>query len=128
MYNSQWYQNLIKPPFSPPDSIFAPVWTILYSILFAALILYIIKPMPNKKSGYILFAVQLGLNLLWSPVFFAAQNIPLAAAIIILLDIFVLLTVLKFYSVSKPAGILIIPYFLWCLFASYLNIMYFMLN
>lgn len=128
MYNSLWYNSLTKPFLSPPNWIFAPVWFILYFTILISLILYIIKPAENKGLGYFYFAMQLILNFLWSPVFFAAQNIAFALVIVVLLDIFILLTILKFYSVSRVSGLILIPYFLWSLFATYLNLAYLLLN
>ena len=128
MYNSSWYYSLIKPPFSPPDGIFPPVWAILYLTIFIALILFIKSPVRNKKWGVIFFLLQMGLNLIWSPIFFGLRNIPLAFFIIVLLDTFVFLTIKSFYSASKPAGLFLVPYFIWILFATYLNFGYFILN
>ncbi len=128
MYDSTWYNNLIQPPFAPPNWLFAPVWGVLYSMIAVALIIYINKQEYGKKSGYVFFTIQLILNLLWSPVFFGMQNMGLALIIVILMDIFVLLTIIKFYSVLKLTGILLIPYFVWILFATYLNAGYLFLN
>ena len=128
MYNSNWYNNLTQPPFSPPDAIFAPVWGVLYIMIFISLILYYRAKSFNKQSGYIYFTIQLLLNFAWSPVFFGMQNMHLALLIIILLDLFVALTIKTFYSVSKPAGFFLIPYFIWILFATYLNLGYLYLN
>ena len=128
MFKSVWYYNLQKPLFAPPNWIFPPVWSILYFTMFMALLLYIAKPAQNKKSGYMYFAAQLTLNLLWTPVFFGLKNIVLALIIIILLDIFVVLTIKSFYNVSKLSGVILIPYLIWILFATYLNIGYLLLN
>lgn len=129
MYNSIWFNSLTKPVFNPPAKIFSPVWTILYILIFISLALFIFaKSDFSKRKGYVLFAIQMLLNLLWSPVFFLMQNIGLALFIIILLDIFVLLTAKNFYKISKQAGILLFPYLLWISFATYLNIAYFVLN
>lgn len=128
MFNSFWYHNLIKPPFTLDDSIFKPAWIILYTVIFISLIFYITSKNDDKKSGYIYFIIQLFLNFVWTPVFFGLKNISLALFVIILLDIFVLLTIKRFYCVSKIAGLLLVPYFLWICFATYLNIGYFVLN
>ena len=128
MFQSAWYYNLIKPPFVPPNWIFPPVWSILYLTLFVALLLYVFKPSQNKKSGYIYFATQLILNLLWTPAFFYLKNIVLALIVIILLDIFVILTIKSFYKVLKISALILIPYLIWILFATYLNIGYLVLN
>ena len=128
MFKSVWYYNLTKPPLAPPEWIFLAVWSILYFSMLVALLLYLFKPAQNKKSGYIYFAVQLILNLLWTPAFFYLQNIILALIVIILLDIFVILTIKSFYKVSKISGLILMPYLLWILFATYLNIGYLVLN
>ena len=128
MFKSVWYYNLTKPPLAPPDWIFPPVWSILYCSIFLAFLLYIFTPVQNKKSGYVYFTVQLALNLLWTPAFFYLQNIVLALIVIILLDIFVILTIKSFYKVSKISGLILMPYLLWILFATYLNIGYLVLN
>lgn len=128
MYKSDWYYNLLKPYFTPPDSMFPPVWSVLYITIFVALLLYIHKKGENKKIGYAYFISQLILNLLWTPSFFYFKNIKLALIVIIFLDIFVLLTIKKFYSVSKLSGLILIGYFVWILFATYLNIGYLILN
>ena len=129
MYNSQWYDNLIQPHLSPPDWLFAPVWIILYISIFISLILFIVSnKYLNKVNGYIYFSAQMILNLLWSPAFFIFKNIVLALIIVILMDIFIFLTIKEFYRVSKIAGLILVPYLLWTLFATYLNFGYLILN
>ncbi len=129
MFNTIWYDNLIKPVLNPPSWIFSPVWIILYGTILAALILYTIKISDrNKLEGYIYFIVQMILNLAWSPIFFYLHNIGLALIVIILLDIAILINIIKFHKVSKLSGLILIPYFLWVLFATYLNISFFILN
>ena len=128
MFNSIWYHSLIKPVLSPPDIIFAPVWSVLYFTIFCSLVLYISKPSKNKFFGYLYFITQLLLNAFWVYVFFGMQNIAYALYIIILLDVFVLLTIKDFYNVTKQAGLVLIPYFIWILFATYLNTGYLILN
>jgi len=128
MFNSQWYNNLTKPPFAPPNNIFAPAWAVLYTTIFLALVIYMFAKGQNKSWGYIFFVIQLFLNFAWSPVFFGMQNMGLALIIIILLDIFVFLTMKEFWTVSKLAGMMLVPYMLWILFATYLNAGYLLLN
>ena len=129
MYNSFWYDLLIKPPLTPPAWIFAPVWAILYIMIFVAFAIYAIKPYSGNKSwGYIVFFIQMLLNLCWSPVFFYFHNIGMALAVIIIMDVFVILNIIEFFKVSKTAGLLLIPYFLWILFAIYLNFGFFIQN
>ena len=128
MYNSDWYNSLIKPSFAPPDWIFAPTWGFLYVTILISIILYSIKPAPNKKSGYIFFVLQLFFNFLWSPVFFGMQNMKLGLIIIILMIFFTILTVKAFIKISKESAILLIPYLLWIIFAACLNTGYIIKN
>ncbi len=128
MFNSIWYENLTRPFLSPPKWLFTPVWGILYLTIFISFILYFLKKDKNKRKGYIYFSIQIILNFLWTPAFFGAKNILFALIIIILLDIFLILTIKNFYPTSKIASLLLIPYLIWTIFATYLNFSYFILN
>lgn len=129
MFSSIWYDSLTKPFLSPPKWVFAPVWTILYGTLLTALILYTIKISNKSKfSGYVLFLTHMIFNFLWSPVFFILHKIDIALYIIFIMDISVILLVKKFFSVSKIAGTILIPYLVWIFYATYLNFQYYNLN
>lgn len=129
MFDFNWYQNLIQPPLAPPAWVFAPVWTVLYISMGVALFLFARKISFDKKTwGYVLFFTQLLVNLSWTPAFFGVKNIGLALAIVILLDILVLLNIMEFWKISKTASRILIPYFIWILFATYLNIGILVLN
>lgn len=124
-----WFDALNKPLLNPPAWLFAPVWTILYISMGVALFLYARNfTIKSKAWGYVLFFTQLLVNLAWTPAFFGIKNIGLALALIILLDILVLFNIIEFFKVSKSAARCLIPYFLWILFATYLNLSYFILN
>ncbi len=127
--NLDWYQTLIKPPFTPPSYIFAPVWFIMYVLILISYIMFLRTYTPESKvSANIIFFIQLILNLLWSPVFFYMKNIQLSFVIICLLLISIILTIISFYRISKPAGLLLIPYLIWVSFAIYLNYGFLVLN
>lgn len=129
MIDYSWYNSLIQPPLRPPAWLFSPVWIILYALMGLSLFIYIKEySIKSKAWGYIVFFVQLLVNLSWSPVFFGLKNIGFALALIILLDILVLINIFEFSKISKMAGKLLIPYFIWILFATYLNVGYFILN
>jgi len=129
MFDSVWYDNLSKPFLNPPGWIFSPVWIILYGTLLAAVIIYsIVITKKSKFFGYVIFTVHMVLNLLWSPVFFVLHKINIALVIVVLMDITAILLIRKFFSVSKIAGLILIPYFLWIMFATYLNLEFLMLN
>lgn len=118
----EWYHALNKPPLNPPDWLFAPAWTVLYITMALSMIVYLKNGAYRKKSaGIIAFLAQLFLNLIWSPTFFANQNVQGAFVIIILLIFAVLLTIILFYKHSKIAAILLLPYFFWTCYAAYLN-------
>ena len=107
MYNSIWYDSLVKPFLNPPAYVFPPVWTLLYVMLLIALILFSVRiSRRSKLKGYIYFIIQLILNLLWSPAFFVLHKIGLALIIVILLDISVFLLIIEFARISRISGII----------------------
>jgi tryptophan-rich sensory protein len=125
-----WYVSLKKPFFTPPDWMFAPVWIILYILMGFAAFLVWRKGCHQKqtRSALILFGVQLILNALWSFMFFGLRS-PLAGLIeISILSVAILLTLQSFLQISRVAGLLLIPYFLWVAFASGLNLSIWVLN
>ena len=129
MYNTDWYDNLAKPFLTPPEWIFPPVWIFLYAALLISLIIYSITITQKKKiNGYILFVAHMIFNVLWSPIFFALHNIGLAFVIVLLMDITAFFMIKKFFSVSRIAGIILIPYLCWILFATYLNLQFLVLK
>ena len=129
MFNSIWYNSLNKPFLMPPFQLFSPVWIALYCTLIISFVFFVKqKSNCSKLSGYIFFAIQLALNILWSPVFFGLKQIKLGLLIIVFLDIFVYLTIIEFKKISKVAGNLLIPYFIWIIFATYLVISINVLN
>ncbi len=118
-----WYAGLIKPSFSPPNWIFAPVWTILYFLIGISVFLVWRKGIKNKeiKIAIYYFSAQLFFNFLWSVIFFGL-HMPLFAFIdIIALLVAIVLTMMKFSRISKTALYLLIPYLLWVSFAAVLN-------
>ncbi len=129
MIDLTWYQTLNQPPLTPPSWVFPPAWAVLYTLIFISLVLFITKRSTQSKAlGYVLFFVQMFLNFGWSPVFFIYHRIELALAIIILLDVLVYFNIREFYEVSKKSAYFLIPYFLWILFATYLNVGILILN
>ncbi len=127
---SGWYLTLNKPSFNPPNWIFGPVWTILYLMIGISLFLVWTtkKDTRLKDKAYMIFAIQLALNWIWSIVFFGMQSPGLAAIVIFLLWITIILNFVCFYKISKVSGLLLIPYWLWVSFASVLNLAIWLLN
>ena len=125
-----WYKTLIKPSFNPPNSVFSPVWITLFLLMGISLFLVWQKNLKDRKVKIALFffALQLSLNILWSIIFFGLKLPFYAFVEIIILWFAILLTILKFLKVSKPAGILLLPYLLWVSFAAFLNFFLWNLN
>ena len=122
MLDLTWYTTLEKPALTPPVWVFAPAWIFLHITIFAALLLFTVtRTRKSKIMGYTYFILQVILNILWTPSFFILNNPALALIDIIALDIFVLLNIIEFYKISKFSGLLLIPYLLWLIFATYLN-------
>jgi len=127
---SGWYATIQKPSFNPPNWIFAPVWTLLFLLMGIAL--YLVwssgKESKKKRTAILIFAVQLILNIFWSILFFGLQS-PLYAFIeIIIFWLAILLTIITFYKISKPAAYLLLLYLLWVSFAAVLNFSILILN
>jgi tryptophan-rich sensory protein len=120
---TDWYTTLNKPWFTPPDSVFGPVWTILYILMGISLYLVLSQGWENEtvKTGSILFGAQLGVNLLWSLIFFGLHSPPAALACIVVLLALIIATIMTFYRVSKPAAVLLVPYLAWVCIATALN-------
>ncbi|MGA1197518.1 MAG: TspO/MBR family protein, partial [Candidatus Latescibacterota bacterium] len=118
---STWYVTLNKPFFNPPNWLFGPVWITLYFLMGISLYLIWNNVDKDTKSARIVFFIQLGLNTLWSLLFFGLKSPFLAFIEIIVLWLFILLNILFFYQKSKAASYLLIPYFVWVSFASVLN-------
>ena len=119
-----WYPTLVKPSFNPPNWIFAPVWSMLYIMIGVAAGLVWNRIDHEKeavKNALIFFAVQLGLNALWSFLFFGLKNPLLAGVEIIILWLMIYETYTKFAKINSIAGYLFLPYLLWVSFAMVLN-------
>jgi len=125
-----WYANLNKPFFAPPNWIFAPVWTILYFLMGISIYLILKDGWKKKKvkTAAIFFFAQLALNFIWSPIFFGLQSPILGLIVIVAMLFLIIMTIIKFYAISKPASYLLIPYLLWVSFATILNAAIFILN
>lgn len=143
---NSWYKTLNKPFFNPPNWIFGPVWTTLFVLMGISLYLVWTKKLVikneigfkhkkawnslsqkffngalQKENIILVFAFQLVLNVLWSVIFFGAQNMGLAFFELLMLWVAIAYTIINFYRVSKVAALLLIPYILWVSFAGILN-------
>jgi len=124
-----WYQGLRKPPFNPPDWVFAPVWTTLYVLMgIAGWRVWRLERFEAKRKALVVFALQLGLNLAWSFVFFGLQRIDLALVEIVILLFAIIANMVVFWRIDRLAGALFVPYVLWVAYASVLNASFWLLN
>ena len=117
-----WYQTLVKPEFTPPDRVFAPVWTILYLMMaVAGFRVWRAARFKGGQGALALFGIQLALNMLWSILFFGLQRIGLALLDIVLLWAAIAATCLAFWRIDRLAGVLFLPYLAWVSYAAVLN-------
>ena len=122
----EWYAALAKPWFNPPNWIFGPVWGALYILIGVAG--WRIWMRARRGLAMTLWCVQLGLNFLWSPLFFAAHRIDLALGVIVLMLVTILAFIATAWRVDRLAGLLFVPYAIWVAFATLLNAAILMLN
>ena len=128
---NQWYEQLNQPSWTPPNWLFGPVWTVLYAMMAVAMWLVWRSGMRSGKSTRAAvqsFGIQLVLNFLWTPVFFAAHQMGLALIIIVLLILAVAITIVLFKQHLPLAGWLVIPYLCWVIYATTLNAGFLWLN
>lgn len=118
-----WYRQLKKPLWRPPDWLFAPVWTVLYASI--ALSGWLVWQEEAGTAGAALplgvYAVQLLLNAAWTPIFFGLHRLGLAVIEIIVLLASILATIILFFPISAVAAYLLVPYFAWVSFAAALT-------
>jgi len=119
---SEWYAQLYRPSWSPPNWVFGPVWTLLYTLMaIAAWLVWRKRGVRGVWLPLLLFFVQLALNVLWSVIFFGLRLPDIAAGEIVLLWLAILATIIAFWRVTPVAGWLMVPYLLWVTYASTLN-------
>jgi len=124
-----FYGQLVQPDWAPPPSLFGPVWTVLYALMgIAAWLVWRSGGFRTNRQALTLFLVQLGLNALWSWLFFAWHRGAFAFTDIVVLWLFIAATLVSFWRVRPLAGALLIPYLLWVSFAAVLNYFVWQLN
>jgi translocator protein len=122
-----WYDSLDKPFFTPPSWLFGPVWTVLY-LAMAVSGWLVWRGRGFSGAAMTVFFVQLALNLGWSVVFFGLRSPALGLVEILILWTAILLTILAFRGISRPAALLLVPYLAWVTFATLLNAGILLLN
>ncbi len=123
-----WYQTLAKSSLTPPNIVFPIVWNILFILMGLAAWRIWNRHLQGKNFALLLFIIQLGLNILWSFLFFGLQRPDLALIEIVVLWTAILATVIAFFKIDKLAGVLLLPYIGWVSFAIYLNYSIYNLN
>lgn len=120
-----WYQELRKPPGTPPGWLFGPAWSVLYLLMGVAL-----GRLLQRRAWWavLLFMVQFALNLSWSPVFFGAHRVGAALLVIIVMWLVVLGTILIAARQDRTSAWLLAPYLVWISYATYLNAGIYLLN
>jgi tryptophan-rich sensory protein len=125
-----FYEPLIKPPLTPPSWVFGPVWTYLYLTMGISLYLFWSArgKASGKQNGYIFFILQLIANFLWSLLFFNLHSPLWALVDIVLMCVLTVANIYFFDRVSRNSALLLLPYLVWILFATYLNAGILLLN
>lgn len=118
---TDWFQ---RPWFYPPEILFPIVWTALFTLMGIAVFLIWRRGSHRRevRMALALFAIQLAINLVWTPAFFGMRRPGLALIIILLLWVAIGLTIAAFYRVSRTAALLLVPYIAWVTFAISLNL------
>jgi translocator protein len=125
-----WYKSLKKPAFTPPNSAFGPVWITLY-LLMGIAVFFVWREGLSQEGvtvAFIVFWVQLVMNILWSIIFFGLRSLLGGMVVILILWIAILANIILFFGVSPLAGGLLIPYLVWVSIAANLNIQVWRLN
>lgn len=123
------FENLIKPPLSPPGWLFPIVWTILYILMgIASYLVFKSNLVYRKKSALTVYGIQLFFNFFWSIIFFGFDMYWFAFIWLVVLYVLIIINIVLFYNINRAAGWLLIPYLCWVTFAGYLNFAIALLN
>jgi translocator protein len=118
-----WYPHLIKPRFTPPNWLYAPVWTILYATMaIAAWVVWRRGRRSVRVDGMVVFAFQLILSYLWIFFFFHQHRLLVSTVIILTLWMAIVAMIALFWRVRTIAGVILLPYLAWVTFAIALNL------
>lgn len=125
-----WYPTLVKPWFTPPPGIIPNVWIVLFTLMGVSLFLAWRAglTLPEFRGAAFAFLAQYVFNILWSAAFFGLQSPMAGLVVIVLLWILILLTIYRFYPLSREAAMLLVPYIAWVSFAAFLNYSLLLLN
>ena len=121
-----WYRSLKKPGFTPPDWVFPVVWTSLYVLI--AIAGARVANMPQAGLALALWALQVALNAIWTPIFFGLKKVRLALVVVSLLWLSVAFGMLALFQLDTLAGLMFVPYLIWLSIATALNLRVVQLN
>ena len=125
---ASWYPTLATPNFNPPNAVFAPVWTALYVMIAISGWRVWRRVGFSDRRAFALYGLQLGLNLMWSVLFFGLHQIGAAFIELVFLWIAIAATLFHFWKLDRTAGALLVPYLAWVSFAGVLNAAIWLLN
>jgi translocator protein len=129
VFTEDWFADLAKPSWNPPNWLFGPVWSALYlSMGIAAWLVWQQGGWVKQKQPLTLFLIQLVLNAIWTPLFFGLHRIDWAMVEIVFLWLAVVATIIGFWRARPVAGYLLVPYLMWISFATCLNFAIWRLN
>lgn len=117
-----WYATLTKSPLNPPNYVFGPVWTVLYIMIGVSFVVVWRAAFHKARDYKMAFGVQMGLNLLWSLVFFGLRSPEGGVVVILAMLAAIIWNIVVFNRYKKLAALLLVPYLAWVSFATYLNI------
>ena len=121
-----WYRSLKKPGFTPPDWVFPVVWTTLYVLI--AIAGARVANMPQAGLALALWALQVALNSIWTPIFFGLKKVRMALVVVSLLWLSVAFGMLALFQLDTLAGLMFVPYLIWVSIATALNLRVMQLN
>jgi tryptophan-rich sensory protein len=127
--DSSWFESLEKPAYNPPSWIFSPAWTVLYLLMIAALVVFVLRSEGlTRKVGLVVYAINIVANVLWTPLFFRWHLIGVAFLDCLFVAATTWFVIAWFWRSTRLGSSLLIPYALWTSFASVLNLHVWILN
>jgi tryptophan-rich sensory protein len=126
---ASWYTGISKPSWTPPNSLFGPVWSALYLMMgLAAWLVWRRVGFSGAPGAMLLFGLQLVFNAGWSGIFFGLRRFDIAFVEIVILWVLILATAIAFWRHDARAGLLLLPYLAWVGYAGALNLAIWRLN
>lgn len=132
----EWYSELNKPAFTPPNWLFGPAWTVLYILMGGSLgIIWQIVTVSRypivirfAKRGIVIFLIHFLFNLAWTPIFFGWHKTGLALAVIFIILAFIVILIRHFFRLDRVSAFLLVPYLAWVTYATLLNLAIVIMN